>query len=110
MEYFFYNKALFKEAGITPPTTLSQLVSDCAPLKAKGVIPIAIDGVDGWPLLRYLAFYPFRLTGNTFVTDLAQAKASMTSPAGSAAANFVGSLGKADCFSRASRQRAIRTP
>ena len=98
MEYFFYNKALFKEAGITPPTTLSQLVSDCSPLQAKGIIPIALDGVDGWPLLRYLAFYPFRIDGNSFVTDLAQGKASMASPVGKQASNFVAALGKANCF------------
>lgn len=98
MEFFFYNTSLFAKAGIKPPTTLSQLVSDCKPLRAHGIIPIALDGVDGWPLLRYLAYYPFRMTGNNFVTELAQGKAKMTSPVGQAATNFIAALGKAGCF------------
>jgi raffinose/stachyose/melibiose transport system substrate-binding protein len=98
MEFFFYNTAIYKQAGLTPPTTLPQMVKDCKPLAAAGVTPIALDGQDGWPLLRYLAFYPFRMTGNKFVTELAQGKAKMTSAPGRAAANFVASLGKSGCF------------
>ncbi|MGW0995136.1 extracellular solute-binding protein [Streptomyces sp. NPDC002520] len=33
----FYNKALFDEAGITPPTTWAELAFDAAALKAEGV-------------------------------------------------------------------------
>ncbi|WP_443064563.1 extracellular solute-binding protein [Streptomyces sp. NBC_00582] len=33
----FYNKTLFTEAGITPPTTWAQLAEDAAKLKAEGV-------------------------------------------------------------------------
>jgi raffinose/stachyose/melibiose transport system substrate-binding protein len=98
MEFFFYNTSLFAKAGIKPPSSLGQLASECAPLRAKGIVPIALDGVDGWPLLRYLAYYPFRMTGNKFVTELAQGKAKMTSPVGQAAANFIAGLGKANCF------------
>jgi len=98
MEFFFYNTSLFAKSGLKPPSSLGQLVSDCAPLRAKGIIPIAIDGQDGWPLLRYLAYYPFRMTGNKFVTELAQGKAKMTSPVGQAAANFIADLGKSNCF------------
>jgi ABC-type glycerol-3-phosphate transport system substrate-binding protein len=37
----FYNKALFAKAGLTvPPTSWSQLYSDCAALKAKGITPM----------------------------------------------------------------------
>ena len=42
----FYNKALFKKAGITSvPTNWSQLYSACSKLKAKGITPI-IYGAD----------------------------------------------------------------
>ncbi|MCW7942441.1 ABC transporter substrate-binding protein [Streptomyces hygroscopicus] len=33
----FYNKTLFSDAGITPPTTWSELAADARALKAKGV-------------------------------------------------------------------------
>ncbi|WP_428957629.1 ABC transporter substrate-binding protein [Streptomyces sp. cg35] len=39
----FYNKKLFKDAGITPPTTWAQLEADAKALKAAGVkIPYAL--------------------------------------------------------------------
>ena len=37
----FYNKALFKKAGIAaPPTNWNELYSDCTKLKAKGITPM----------------------------------------------------------------------
>ncbi|MFC9911595.1 extracellular solute-binding protein [Streptomyces sp. NPDC059862] len=33
----FYNKTLFEEAGLTPPTTWAELAADAAALKAEGV-------------------------------------------------------------------------
>jgi multiple sugar transport system substrate-binding protein len=42
---FYYNKAMFKKAGIAgPPQTLQDLLSDCAALKNIGVTPIS----NGW--------------------------------------------------------------
>ncbi|WP_353943906.1 extracellular solute-binding protein [Streptomyces sp. HUAS MG91] len=39
----FYNKKLFKDAGLTPPTTWAELAADASALKAKGVkIPYAL--------------------------------------------------------------------
>src|SRR5438270_7317170 len=38
----FYNKALFKKAGVAaPPKTYAQLLADCKKFKAKGIIPLA---------------------------------------------------------------------
>jgi raffinose/stachyose/melibiose transport system substrate-binding protein len=46
---FYYNKADFAKAGIkTPPATWAQLVSDCAALKAHGIIPISAGWKDGY--------------------------------------------------------------
>jgi raffinose/stachyose/melibiose transport system substrate-binding protein len=42
---FWYRKDLFAKAGITsPPTTIAQLESDDAKLKAAGITPIAVGG------------------------------------------------------------------
>jgi multiple sugar transport system substrate-binding protein len=45
----FYNKQMFKKAGITStPSTFSQLLTDCTKLKKIGVIPIAYGDRDGY--------------------------------------------------------------
>jgi raffinose/stachyose/melibiose transport system substrate-binding protein len=91
-EYFFYNKDLFAKAGVTPPTTFTELFSDLAKIKAAGITPIAIDGKDQWPYFRYLAMPPFRETGNTFLDNLVQGKAKMSSPTGMKAIQFLQNL------------------
>jgi raffinose/stachyose/melibiose transport system substrate-binding protein len=93
-EYFFYNKDLFKQAGVEPPTTFDEFLAVCAKLKAAGITPISMDGKDQWPILRYLAFLPFRATGNEFLDDLKNGKAKMTDPVGIAASKFVQNLGE----------------
>jgi raffinose/stachyose/melibiose transport system substrate-binding protein len=53
----FYNKALFKEAGITTvPTDWSQLFADCKALKAKGIQPL-VYGNGGQAIST--EFYPW---------------------------------------------------
>jgi raffinose/stachyose/melibiose transport system substrate-binding protein len=45
----YYNKSLFKQAGIAnPPATFEELVADVKTLKAKGITPIAIGEKDSW--------------------------------------------------------------
>jgi ABC-type glycerol-3-phosphate transport system substrate-binding protein len=45
----FYNKALFKKAGIAaPPKTYKELLSQCAKFKAKGILPLAYGDRDGY--------------------------------------------------------------
>ncbi|MBD3146537.1 extracellular solute-binding protein [Microbispora camponoti] len=61
---FWYNKALFKKAGITEaPGTWSQLIDDVKKLKAAGVTPIALGGKDKWPGHYYWAYLAMRIGG-----------------------------------------------
>lgn len=47
---FWYNKALFEQAGIEgTPTTWTELLDDVKALKAAGITPIAIGEGDKWP-------------------------------------------------------------
>jgi len=58
---FWYRKDLFATAGITsPPTTIAQLESDDAKLKAKGIAPIAIGSKDRWPDAFYWEYFAVR--------------------------------------------------
>ena len=53
-EYFFYNKDLFEQAGITEtPKTFDELLEDCKILQDADILPITMGG--DWPILRYFA-------------------------------------------------------
>lgn len=98
LELFFYNRSAFAEAGLEPPKTLQDMVAMCDPLRETGAVPIALDGVDQWPLQRYLSYYPFRETGNEFLGDLASGQASMTQGPGADASTWIDNLATEDCF------------
>ena len=60
IEGFWYNKALFADAGIeTTPTTLAELNDAVAKLKTAGITPIAVGAGDKWPAAHY--WYNFAL-------------------------------------------------
>ncbi len=98
MEFFWYNKALLAKAGITVPKTLNDIVAACGPLRAQGVIPISIDGQDGWPLERYMAYQPFRLAGPNYLNQLKRGKVKLSGSVGTAAATWMSALGSNKCF------------
>ncbi|GAA1005158.1 ABC transporter substrate-binding protein [Acrocarpospora pleiomorpha] len=98
MEFFWYNKALFDKAGVKPPASLEDMVALCAPLRAKGIIPIALDGQDQWPLERYLAYHPFRLAGPDYIKQVKRGKQPLTGGPGQKAAQWIHDLGAAKCF------------
>lgn len=61
---FFYNKDVFKKAGIGQfPTTWSDFLNVVAKLKAAGVQPIALAGSQGWCELMYLEYFLDRVGG-----------------------------------------------
>ena len=43
----FFNKKLFDDSGLSPPTTLDEFYTVSEALKGKGVIPLAVGGKDG---------------------------------------------------------------
>ncbi|HEX6472251.1 MAG TPA: extracellular solute-binding protein [Streptosporangiaceae bacterium] len=61
---FWYNKKLFKQAGIdTPPTTWTGLLDDVKKLKSAGVTPIAVAGKAKWPEMYYWSYLALRIGG-----------------------------------------------
>lgn len=51
---FWYNKALFEEAGITEaPATIEDLNAAVEKLKAAGIEPISVGAGDKWPAAHY---------------------------------------------------------
>ncbi len=61
---FWYNKALFAQAGIeAPPKTWSEFLDVVKKLKAAGITPIALGAGDKWPAMFYWAYLAVRIGG-----------------------------------------------
>jgi raffinose/stachyose/melibiose transport system substrate-binding protein len=61
---FWYNKDLFKQAGIeAPPATWTELLEDIRTLKAAGITPIALGEGDKWPGAFWWEYLAVRLGG-----------------------------------------------
>lgn len=89
LEYFWYHKDLFEQAGITKtPETFDELLEVCQALKDAGITPVATWGNEAWPLLRWMAFIPFRLQGNDYIESLKVGDAKMSDPVGIQGAEF----------------------
>ena len=61
----YYNKDLFKKAGIpAAPTTYDEFLADIQKLKAAGVdTPVALAGQSQWPELMWLEYFADRIGG-----------------------------------------------
>ena len=94
IEMIWYNKAIFEEYGLEVPETMDEWLEVCRVLDENGITPIAVDGVDRWPVLRYMAMIPFRYTGNQYILDLRSGKASMGDELGREAIEFVQEIGQ----------------
>ncbi len=61
---FWYNKALFEQAGITaPPTTWEEFLDDVQTLKDAGITPLALGEGDKWPGMFWWAYLALRIGG-----------------------------------------------
>jgi len=78
---WYYNKALFKKAGLTgPPTTWTQLIADCKTLEAHGITPLANGTADDEGALNYINdILPSMLPANEMI-GLSTGKYSWASP------------------------------
>ena len=53
----FYNKALFRKAGIAaPPKTYKELLAQCATFKSKGILPLAYGDRDGYSTDNWVTY------------------------------------------------------
>ena len=93
-EMTWYNKEILQKYNLEPPKTLDELLNIAQTLENNGVTPISVDGIDKWPVLRYLAMVPFRLTGSKYILDLREGKASMQDEVGKKATEFMQQIGK----------------
>jgi raffinose/stachyose/melibiose transport system substrate-binding protein len=61
---FWYNKALFEQAGIdAPPATWTEFLENVQTLKDAGITPISIGEGDKWPGMHYWNYLATRICG-----------------------------------------------
>lgn len=97
VEYFYYHKDLFQQAGVEVPKTIDEFLSTCTAIGKAGITPISVAGKEGWPLYRYLSMPSWRRMGNEFLDKLKVGEIKMNSEVGIEDATFFQQLG-ANCF------------
>ena len=100
IEGFWYNKKIFTDNGLTPPTTWDGLLSTAATLNGKGIQPFAGSGIQGWPLTRLVSGYLFRQLGPDALQKVKDGQAKLTDPPYVAAAQAVADLGAKGYFGK----------
>ena len=70
---FYYNEKMFKENGWTVPKTYDELLELAKKINDKGIIPLAMDGGDGWPMAVYLSDILYKLTGSDYSSTVSDA-------------------------------------
>jgi raffinose/stachyose/melibiose transport system substrate-binding protein len=79
---FYYNKKLFKQAGVQVPKTYDDLLAAVKTFKAKGILPIALAGQSQWPELMWIEYLVDRIGGpQPFKKAYDQQKGAWSDPA-----------------------------
>ncbi|MFC4555381.1 extracellular solute-binding protein [Georgenia faecalis] len=70
---FWYNTALFEEAGITEaPESMEDLYAAVDALKAADIQPIAVGAGDKWPAAHYWYYFALRQCGDEVLAEAAE--------------------------------------
>ncbi|EOR71267.1 sugar-binding lipoprotein [Thermobifida fusca TM51] len=70
----FYNKKVFKEVGVEPPTTYSELLDLVDTFKKEGITPIVLPGAQAWTELMWLEYLTDRIGGAEVFQAIAEGK------------------------------------
>lgn len=76
----FYNKQIFGDLGLQPPTTWDQFLDVCEKLKAAGITPIVAGNKDLWPAGNWIGHLISRVVGEQAYSDALQLKIPFQSP------------------------------
>src|SRR5581483_6671617 len=76
----WYSVPTFKTAGVTPPKTFSQLLTDAKTIHASGTPAYSIGGADGWTLTDMFENIYLRTFGAAKYNALSQHKIKWTDP------------------------------
>ena len=87
--FVFYNKALYKELGLSVPETWDQFIGNLQAMKKAGIQPLANGGKDGWTLEVMMgSICPNFYGANDFFDAVVAGKTTFQDP------RFVGAIAK----------------
>lgn len=78
IEGFWYNKALFEQAGVEVPTTWAEFEAALEALAAAGIQPLTTGGADQWGATRLVNALAVRTAGNDIMTKAANGEVAYT--------------------------------
>ena len=76
----YYNKAVFAQAGLQPPTTWDEFVEVCEQLILNGEIPLVITGTRSYSFMLWFDMLNLRINGAQFHRDLLDGKERFDDP------------------------------
>ena len=76
----FYNKKIFNDLGIQPPTTWEEFLAACEKIKAANITPIVAGNKDLWPAGNWIGHLISRVVGEQAYSDALQLKQPFNSP------------------------------
>lgn len=87
--FVFYNKAIYKELGLTVPETWDQFIGNLQAMKKAGIQPLANGGKDGWTLEVMMgSICPNFYGANDFFEAVVAGKTTFQDP------RFIGAIAK----------------
>lgn len=100
IEGFYYNLKMFQDNGWEVPETYDQLLELAGKIRAKGIIPVAMDGRDGWPLTDYLSDVLYKMLGEDYKETVKNAveKGDFSDPSFASAVRLVREADHAGLF------------
>lgn len=72
----FYNQKMFEDNKWEVPSTYDDLLALADKINEAGIVPIAMDGGDGWPMAVYLSDVLYKLTGSDYASTVSDAIAN----------------------------------
>jgi raffinose/stachyose/melibiose transport system substrate-binding protein len=76
----FVNTAVFKQAGLTPPTTWAELIAVSQALKAKNILPLANGTATAWMCEVFTSVFTNPLLGPNFADEIVSGRANFSDP------------------------------
>lgn len=72
----FYNQKMFEDNKWEVPSTYDELLALADKINGEGIVPIAMDGGDGWPMAVYLSDVLYKLTESDYAGTVSDAIAN----------------------------------
>jgi ABC-type glycerol-3-phosphate transport system substrate-binding protein len=76
----FYNKKVFNDLGLQPPTTWEEFLEVCDKIKQAGITPLVIGNSDLWTAGNWVAHIISRVVGEDAYSEAMQLKQPFNSP------------------------------